>query len=214
MSETEKKILFNNVIIRNIYRWFFMAIFFEGKILILYIILCSIVTIMLIYKTEKQYRLMKLIILLFFYIYLYCLINITQFPIFTSDGMEECFGGKNIIYSFNLIPFVHAFHITSLYNIIATVPMGFLIPMIIRNTLSIKQASILGLFTGISLECGQLAQLIIIGYTLRRIDVDDLICNTIGVILGYVIFKLFCKLIFSISKRMNLLNYITDYLSK
>lgn len=189
-----------------------MSYFFEGKLLIAYIIICiGIITIVL--KNTKQYKYIRLICLLVFFTYLYYLIDITQFPIYMSPSMEEELGG-NILKFIHLIPITDIFNITSLYNIIAALPMGFLIPLIFRNKFSLKKMTLISICTGIILELGQLCQLLIIGYTLRQIDIDDIICNAIGVIFGYFTFKVLCKTIFSISEKANMTNLFVDYLPK
>ena len=189
-----------------------MSYFFEGKLLIAYIIICIGITIIVL-KAAKQYKYIRLICLLAFFIYLYCLIDITQFPIYMSPSMEETLGG-NIFNSIHLIPIIDIFNITSLYNVIATIPMGFLIPLIFRNKFSFKKMTLIGICTGIILELGQLCQLLVIGYTLREVDINDVICNAIGVMLGYFAFKALCKMIFSVSEKANMTNFIVDYLPK
>ena len=64
-----------------------------------------------------------------FFVYLYFAIKITQFPIFQTENMKEVLGG-NIYASINMIPFKSIFNLTSLYNIILTVPVGLLMPVL------------------------------------------------------------------------------------
>ena len=48
---------------------------------------------------------------------------------------------------------------------------------------------LLFLLPGFLIELSQLFQLLVIGYTLRVIDVNDLICNAAGTVIGYFIFR-------------------------
>ena len=88
--------------------------------------------------------------------------------------------------NFNLIPFKNIVNSSSLYNIILTVPFGFLLPFICRmNLLKLLLAGI-G-FSGI-LELLQALAGILAGYSTRVIDINDLICNTAGAAAGYGLF--------------------------
>lgn len=73
----------------------------------------------------------------------------------------------------NLIPFKDFAHMTSLLNIVMFIPIGFL------------QGFILSLVV----ESSQLLVNMLIGYNFRTFDVNDLIFNTIGALIGYL--KLF-----------------------
>ena len=60
---------------------------------------------------------------------------------------------------------------------------------------------IAGVLTGIILESGQLLTALYAGYTFRFVDIDDVIFNISGTLLGYfILFKLF-KLTFHILVR-------------
>jgi glycopeptide antibiotics resistance protein len=73
-------------------------------------------------------------------------------------------------------------------NIAAFVPLGILIPLLARfrwwSGLAVLAAATV-LSTGI--EAGQLAISNYLGYAYRSTDVDDVILNVLGAILGYVV---------------------------
>ena len=75
-----------------------------------------------------------------------------------------------------------------------TIPLGFGLPFLIKA--SVKKVFIIGVLAGLILELGQLSSALYAGYTFRSVDIDDLILNLSGTLIGYlVLFKLF-KLIF------------------
>ncbi len=164
-----------------------MLIYFEGKILAAYIFACLICTVFVIKRTKHEYRYLKCLFLIIFFIYLYFVIRITQFPILQTENMQEVLG-ENIRASINLIPFKRILNVTSLYNIILTMPIGLLIPILNEKNMSRKSEIFMIILPGLMIEGGQLMQLAVIGYTLRIIDIDDIICNSAGVCVGYAMF--------------------------
>lgn len=164
-----------------------MLIYFEGKILAVYIFICFICTVFWVRRTRSEYRYLKCLFIVVFFIYLYFVIQVTQFPILQTENMQGVLG-ENIGASINLIPFKRILNVTSLYNIILTVPIGLLIPILNEKTMSRKSKIFMIILPGLMIEGGQLMQLAVIGYTLRIIDIDDIICNSAGVCVGYAAF--------------------------
>lgn len=69
-------------------------------------------------------------------------------------------------------------------NIIGFIPLGFLVPLIFRKLNTFWKVILIVFSTSFIFE---LAQLI---FKLGIFDVDDLILNTLGGVLGYIMFKL------------------------
>ena len=91
----------------------------------------------------------------------------------------------------NLVPFrsmVHDWHhggwpfvINFVGNIVAFVPMGLLPPFIFKRPTKLWEVLVFSLFVSLLIEGGQL-------YSGRRVpDVDDLILNVLGSLLGYLL---------------------------
>lgn len=87
-------------------------------------------------------------------------------------------------------------------NIIMFMPIGFLAPILYKKVDSYKQITLFGLAISALIECAQL-------FLVRGTDIDDLILNTIGTILGYLIFTIFKNIFYvSIEKNSNQPNYL------
>ena len=68
-------------------------------------------------------------------------------------------------------------------NIIFFMPFGFLVPMILKEINSYKKIIIVSFAFSLSLEIAQI--MIRVG----SFDIDDLILNTLGAVLGYVLLR-------------------------
>lgn len=83
----------------------------------------------------------------------------------------------------NLIPFKYGFGIENILNIVLFMPLGFLLPTLWEKYRNFWSTFCYGLFFSLFIEIGQLF------VKNRRTDINDLIMNTIGTIVGWVIFN-------------------------
>ena len=164
-----------------------MAIYFEGWILYSYIILCIVLAVFL----KRFYK--KSFVYLFFFsimaVYIFNVIKLTQFPIYIDEYQREAFGGQNVWREMNLIPFKYDFTMASFLNIVMTLPFGFGLPFLIKT--SFKRIFIAAILIGLIMEVCQLLSALYAGYTFRYVDINDVIFNFMGTIIGYIIFKVF-----------------------
>lgn len=100
-------------------------------------------------------------------------INIIPFKIFI-DTYQEIFINENINY----------FIISFLGNIMIFIPIGLLVPIIWK--LKDKTVILIGFLISLSIELSQL-------FLNRGTDIDDLLFNTFGTIIGLVIYKIISK---------------------
>jgi len=163
-----------------------MLIDFDGYTLIGAVLLWGFLVLILKFKCKKSVT--YLFFFSIFYVYLCKVLDYTQFPIILSEDTKREIG-QNVWRDANFIPFhPHAFAVkTSLLNILLTMPFGFGLPFIAK--VNWKKISILGVLLGVLLEMLQLAIALIVGFTFRYVDINDVIFNFCGVIFGYGIFK-------------------------
>lgn len=164
------KIDFDVVFIGAVLIWVFLIIFFK-------------------FKFKKSYT--YLFLFTIFYIYICKVLDYTHFPIIVDEQIREIMGGQNVWKEANLIPFnLKYFSIkTSILNILLTIPFGFGLPFIAK--INFKRIILIGIFLGIFLETLQLIVALLVGFTFRYVDINDVIFNFSGVLLGYGIFKVF-----------------------
>lgn len=82
----------------------------------------------------------------------------------------------------------YAFFINVFGNIIAFMPMGFFLPAVTGKRLGSMQILLLVFFFSLAVETVQLLT------KLGCFDVDDLILNTLGGLLGYLIYRIYYML--------------------
>ena len=138
--------------------------------------------------------------LLVMYINLAVILRFAFFPFSRADGtVQPLVFDKADVFPFrvNLLPFFNILDYDSkrdlLLNIIGNVgmfiPSGIVLPILYRNLDSFRKVVLAG--AGISL-CIELLQL---PFRVRASDIDDLILNTLGVIIGYGLYALVRTLI-------------------
>ena len=143
-------------------------------------------------KTQK--RCGKIIARVAFVVYLMVL---TYFLFFS----ERYGRAVDQIYRYNLVPFReirryiqyrHLFgweyFVVNIYgNILAFVPFGFFLPIVSKSNRSFWTVTLYGFEFTLGIELVQLS------FQVGTFDVDDIIMNTLGAILGYILFALFKK---------------------
>lgn len=70
-------------------------------------------------------------------------------------------------------------------NVAAFVPLGFLAPLLSPRWRTWRSAIVLGLGTSLAVEVAQLLLSLLMGFAWRVADVDDLMLNTLGTLLGF-----------------------------
>lgn len=88
----------------------------------------------------------------------------------------------------SLIPFVDMIKgpIDTMLNVILFVPFGFFIPLLYKKYHHIKTVALTGFLFSLSVEIAQM-------FDWGSTDINDLITNTIGVCLGYLVYYLLSK---------------------
>lgn len=86
----------------------------------------------------------------------------------------------------SIIPFSSDGALTYLLNIIMFMPLGFLVPSIWERFKSIKPVFFLGLTLSVYIEMTQL-------FNRRKTDIDDVIMNVLGTIVGFGIWHIWNK---------------------
>lgn len=141
------------------------------------------VLIILFKKLFKIKSVPRILCIILFAFYITAVFSVVGIPTVT---------GITIDLGFNLIPLIDMINSpidylkNTILNIILFVPLGCLTPIIWKKFLSLKKMTILGFGLSLFIEIIQI-------FTFRLTDIDDLIMNTIGTVIGYFIAKVIWK---------------------
>ncbi|MBX9953326.1 VanZ family protein [Peribacillus simplex] len=162
------------------------------------------------FKKQKQVYWLREVINFLYVLYILMVVSVTLFPL----ALWIDFNMQNIKFSLKLIPFVGIindikqigiaydgdtmFMISLIIrnvggNILLLMPLGVLSPIIWNKFKDFKTIVLFGFVISISIESIQFIELIAGGRG-RTVDIDDVICNVLGVILGYFIYKFTFKI--------------------
>lgn len=172
------------------------------------------ITLIVLWKQKKSFS--YLLFFSVFWIYLIGVISVVVFPIHIPDGDLY----SNFRLQINLAPLNFGscaspiLCVRNIYeNILLTLPLGFGISFIVR----IKSRNILwlALAVGLAFEILQLVISLVVRSPFRVVDINDVLLNAIGVVLGYGLFLIFGKLYSTATDKFQLqhphiLAYIYD----
>ncbi len=175
-----------------------MIHFFPYPALVGLLILAGI----LIRLRQQKHNFMCLCATALFGLYLLILIDAVLFPIPSGIVTGEIVTRRNIANTLaraNLHPGVFGVHVTQRYilrqileNLLMTVPFGFGICFFSR--LRARDFLWLAVAVGGATELSQLlVSIFIVGGPYRGVDINDVLLNATGVLLGYGLFRLFVR---------------------
>ena len=151
-------------------------------------------------KSKIEFINLREIALLIFSAYIIGLIAVTLFPFDTYRNVKPT---ANLVPVFNTIKdisgipadmkgYMTKFWIRNvLGNLFLLTPLAILVPIIFKKFRSIKSVVYLCLFVSILIEALQYLSMFL--GNIRSVDIDDVILNTLGSIIGFYIFNYFLK---------------------
>lgn len=101
---------------------------------------------------------------------------------------------------FNFTELTHIVVLQILLNVLLTVPLGFGVNFVAH--MSPRRILLLALAVGLGIEAIQFVIGVLLGYLYRIIDVNDMLLNALGVLIGYGVFRLFAWLYRRAMRRM------------
>lgn len=152
---------------------------------------------LLFHSWRKDHSWPYLLLFSIFWVYIFVVLSIIFFPIRIPEGWPGIVTVQNTLDTLsrvNIIPLnlgnLFTANATVIFeqligNVLLTMPFGFLLPFLVR--VPARRALLMALFTGLALEGAQLLTSvlgIISGYG-HSIDINDVILNAIGVLVGY-----------------------------
>ena len=144
---------------------------------------------------KKDYRAGQYFLLITFAIYLLAVIHLVFFPI------EVWLGGNNstqplwlvILQEINFIPILTIDIPGFVLNIIMLLPFGMYLTLLNSKVVSAKKAAKYGFFLSLSIEVLQLTLEVALGSG-RTADINDIIANTLGAAVGFLIITKLVKI--------------------
>ena len=173
-------------------------------------IVIILITMIIIFKKDRTISKIKTSILSLILYYYLCLVlgNIVGIPTLNEFRRLTRLGESFFNPIINLIPFSDGFSLSFILNIFLFIPLGFLSPFISKTFERAKNTLLIGLGLSLFIEFVQLFTLY------RATDINDLLTNIVGTIIGYFCFKVVSKLIkgkqhsMSDSKKKDYTKYI------
>ncbi|MEV5111566.1 VanZ family protein [Bacillus sp. LBA3-1-1.1] len=151
------------------------------------IIFCIVFQIVFYFKAKRNISILHFLWVYVFLFYLSLVYGVTQIATVWDISRYETWIRVSQI---NLTLFDTAGSTTYLLNILLFMPLGFLLPTIWPHFRKMKKTVCAGFFFSLAIELNQLLNN-------RITDIDDLFTNTLGAIVGYVLyralFKMICK---------------------
>ena len=170
---------------------------------------------------KKKKSLVYLIFFTIFYVYIVKVLDYTLFQ-FQSLILQKYFmpdlilNGQTVGKEMNLIPLITLTPQdikTSFLNILLLIPFGFGLPFI--TNFRMKKIAVIGALFSIVIEVSQFITGFVAKITFRIADINDVIFNTVGIVIGYILFVGFVRIYRRISHKKEIsanpmLRYIAE----
>ncbi|PFT60123.1 hypothetical protein COK67_26075 [Bacillus cereus] len=167
------------VLMSYLYTYFFTIMF------------CIVFQIGFYFKAKRTISILHFLWVYVFLFYLSLVYRMTQIATVWDISRYETWIRVSQI---NLTLFDTAGSTTYLLNIVLFMPLGFLLPTIWSQFRKMKNTVCAGFFFSLAIELNQLLNN-------RITDIDDVFTNTLGAIVGYVIYRVLFKMFKMICKR-------------
>lgn len=161
----------------------------QNMIFVLYPLFCILLPCMLyvLIQTKGFHRRTNFIHMIWVFIFLYYVYLVLETTGIGTIWEIGLYPGMKLQEEINLIPFRDGISLSMILNVVMFMPLGFLLPLLWKEYQSLVRTAI----TAFCFSCGiEFCQL----FNRRVSDVDDLLMNTLGAILGWLIWIVFSRI--------------------
>ena len=158
----------------------------QNMIFVLYPLFCILLPCMLyvLIQTKGCHRRTNFIHMIWVFIFLYYVYLVLETTGIGTIWEIGLYPGMKLQEEINLIPFRDGISLSMILNVVMFMPLGFLLPLLWKEYQSLVRTAIIGFCFSCGIEFCQL-------FNRRVSDVDDLLMNTLGAILGWLIWIVF-----------------------
>ncbi len=126
-----------------------------------------------------------------FFFYIFLVIDLTQAPFPVSKEALEHIANYHS-FSYSLTPFTHVIMAQNILNILLFIPFTILLPLCFRS-LKLRETLTLAFLFTLTIEITQLITSAL-RLNVRTFDIDDILTNFTGALIGVIIYKIVHKL--------------------
>ena len=161
----------------------------QNMIFVLYPLFCILLPCMLyvLIQTKGFHRRTNFIHMIWVFIFLYYVYLVLETTGIGTIWEIGLYPGMKLQEEINLIPFRDGISLSMILNVVMFMPLGFLLPLLWKEYQSLVRTAIIGFCFSCGIELCQL-------FNRRVSDVDDLLMNTLGAILGWLIWIVFSRI--------------------
>ena len=161
----------------------------QNMIFVLYPLFCILLPCMLyvLIQTKGFHRRTNFIHMIWVFIFLYYVYLVLETTGIGTIWEIGLYPGMKLQEEINLIPFRDGISLSMILNVVMFMPLGFLLPLLWKEYQSLVRTAIIGFCFSCGIEFSQL-------FNRRVSDVDDLLMNTLGAILGWLIWIVFSRI--------------------
>ena len=161
----------------------------QNMIFVLYPLFCILLPCMLyvLIQTKGFHRRTNFIHMIWVFIFLYYVYLVLESTGIGTIWEIGLYPGMKLQEEINLIPFRDGISLSMILNVVMFMPLGFLLPLLWKEYQSLVRTAIIGFCFSCGIEFCQL-------FNRRVSDVDDLLMNTLGAILGWLIWIVFSRI--------------------